>query len=304
MSSNASSVFATPAAESTDRGLARYLSTNPGKRAAERYWLCYTPVWGGITAVLMIGGFVERWGDLACLAYGVALAAGAIAGPLLLRVPEEAAQPLHRRAGFKMALSVTGLAFLLNYSQTPFFWDVLHMHYGFGTTINIQNNPVFLYFVTVAYFSTYAVLCCMTFRALRHAGAGRSRARRALRMGAYLLAPLAMAFLETALNANPFTQRLFCYDDKAFALWFGTLAYGMAFVYALPIWMTIDETPGRRVRAASVVVLLFAAVYADVLTLDLLRYHVAPRFTTVATAANGLRDVGTSCLGRTRKGVD
>ena len=66
--------------------------------------------------------------------YGVALMLGAVAGPLLIRVPEEAGVPLHRRAGFKLALSVTGLSFALNYSQTPFFFDVLHMHFGFGTT--------------------------------------------------------------------------------------------------------------------------------------------------------------------------
>ncbi len=273
--------------------LSRYLSTNPGKRATERYWLLYTPVWGLITAVVMLGGFAERWGDLECLVFGFALAAGALAGPLLQKVPEEAAVPLHRRAGFKMALSVTGLAFALNYSQTPFFWDVLHMHYGFGTRINIQNNPVFLYLVSIAYFATYAALCCATFRALQRFAAGR---RRVFAASAYLLAPLAMAMLETGLNANPFMKSLFCYDDLKLMLWFGTLVYGMAFVLALPMWMAIDEVPGRRVRAFSVVTWLFAAVYADVLILDFARYHIAPHFTHVVTGANGLRDFGTSCL--------
>jgi hypothetical protein len=274
-------------------GLGRYLSAHPGKRATERYWLLYTPIWGSVTAVLMLGGFLERWGDLPCLIYGVALAAGAIAGPLLIRVPEERGEPLQRRAGFKMALAVTGLAFALNYSQTPFFWDVLHMHYGFNTRINIQNNPLFLYFVTVAYFATYSVLCCVAFRALRRFAERRSRL---IAAAAYLLAPLAMAFLETALNANPFTKSLYCYDDKAFMLWFGTLIYGLALALALPMWMAIDEVPGKRVQAFSVVVFLFAAVYADVLVLDFVRYHVAPHFTTVVRGANGLRDFGTSCL--------
>ena len=263
----------------------RYLSTHPGKRATERYWLLYTPVWGLITGVMMIGGFAERWGDLECMLFGIALAAGALAGPLLIQVPEERGVPLHRRAGCKMALAVSGLAVVLNYSQTPFFYDVLHMHYGFATTIHIRNNPVFLYLVSIAYFSTYAVLCGMTFRALRGHGAL-----------AYLLAPLAMAFLETALNANPFTRRLFCYDDAVLVLWFGTLVYGMAFVFALPMWMAIDETPGRQVRARSVIVWLFAAAYADVLVLDVARYHVAPHVTTVEEGANGLRGAGTSCL--------
>jgi hypothetical protein len=273
--------------------LRRYLAAHSGKRATERYWLLYTPIWGAITAVLMLGGFVERWGDLACMIYGVALAGGAVVGPLLIRVPEEQGEPIHRRAGFKMALSVIGLAFALNYSQTPFFWDVLHMHYGFGTKINIQNNPVFLYLVSVAYFATYAVLGCMTFRALKRFAEGRSPV---IAAAAYVVAPMALAFLETALNANPFTKRLFCYDDLSFALWFGTLTYGMAFVFALPMWMAIDEVPGKRVRAFSVVIFLFAAVYADVLILDFFRYHVAPHFTTVVKGANGLRDFGTSCL--------
>ena len=270
-----------------------FLSTNPGKRATERYWLLYTPVWGLITAVVMLGGFAERWGDVECLVFGLALAAGALAGPLLQKVPEEAGVPLHRRAGFKMALSVTGLAFALNYSQTPFFWDVLHMHYGFGTRINIQNNPVFLYLVSIAYFATYAVLCCATFRALQSWAAGRSRL---LAASAYVIAPLAMALLETGLNANPFMKSLFCYDDLTLMLWFGTLVYGVAFVLALPMWMAIDEVPGRRVRAFTVLVWLFAAVYADVLILDFARYHIAPHFTQVVTGANGLRDFGTSCL--------
>ncbi len=274
-------------------GLAGYLSSNPGKRATERYWLLYTPVWGAISAVVMLGGFATRWGDLECMIYGVVLAAGAVAGPLVLRAPEERELPIHRTAAFKMCLSVTGLAFGLNYSQTPFFWDVLHMHYGFGTQINIQNNPVFLYLVSVAYFSTYAALCGIAFRALRRFAEGRSRA---LAASAYVLAPMAMALLETVLNANPFMKSLFCYDDMSFMIWFGTLSYGVAFVYALPMWMAIDEVPGKAVSAASVVVFLLAALYADVITLDVLRYNVAPYFTEVVQGANGLRDFGTSCL--------
>ena len=196
-----------------------------------------------------------------------------------------------------MSLSVVGLSFGLNYTQTPYFFDVLHMHYGFRTTWNIQNNPVFLYFVTVAYFSTYATLCMMSFRVLR------ARAPRALRPLAWVVAPMAMAFLETILNANPFIATLFCYDDLELMLGFGTLSYGVAFVFALPIWMRIDESvgaesPGEGVSPGPGTVLLWlgAALYADLLTLDLLRYHVAPLLTEVVPHANGLRDVATSCL--------
>ncbi len=284
---------ATADAAGSPTGFSAYLSSHPGKRATERYWLMYTPVWGAISAVVMLGGYATRWGDLECMIYGVVLAIGAVAGPLVLRAPEERELPIHRTAAFKMCLSVVGLAFGLNYSQTPFFWDVLHMHYGFGTDINIQNNPFFLYLVSVAYFSTYAALCGIAFRAIRRFAEGRSRL---LAASAYVLAPMAMALLETVLNANPFMKSLFCYDDMQLMLWFGTLSYGVAFVFALPMWMAIDETPRELLPAGMVVVFLFAALYADVITLDVLRYNVAPHFTEVVEGANGLRDFGTSCL--------
>src|SRR5439155_26180917 len=102
--SNAAASSSAALSKAAGLGLDRFLSSHPGKRAVERYWLLYTPVWGAISAVVMIGGFVERWGDLGCMIYGIALAAGAIAVPLVLRVPEERDEPIHRRAGFKMVL--------------------------------------------------------------------------------------------------------------------------------------------------------------------------------------------------------
>jgi hypothetical protein len=107
-----------------------------------------------------------------------------------------------------------------------------------------------------------------------------------------------MAFLETALNANPFMTTLFCYDDLGLMLWFGTFSYGMAFVFALPMWLHIDEKVGESVPTFRVLVFLFAALYADVLTLDVLRYHVAPHVTEVETGAMNLRDFGDGCLER------
>lgn len=263
------------------------LSPNPVRARVERYWLYYTPVWGGISAVVMVGGFADRWGDWQLMVYGLVLAAGASWGPLAIRGEDERALPVYQRTGFKMWLSVVGLSFGLNYFQTPFFYDVLHMHYGFNSTINIHNNPVFLYFVTIAYFSTYFVLTCMACRWLR---------KRVSKVAAYLLAPFAMAFLETALNANPFIASLFCYDDMPFMLWFGTLSYGISFVFALPMWMAIDETPGARVSSIQVLIWLGAVLCADLICLELLRYHVAPHFTEVVQGANGLRDFATSCL--------
>lgn len=277
----------------TPRPRLQLFSNHPGKRATEKFWLAYTPVWGISMGLVMIAGLADHWGDVQFMILGVVLAAGAVAGPLVFRAEEERGLPFHRVAGFKLGVSVFGFACLLNYSQTPYFYDVLHMHYGFATQWNIRNNPFFLYLVSVAYFATYCALINIAFRVVKSGLAG---APRPLRLAGYALVPIAVAFLETALNANPLIGGLFCYDDMPLMLWFGTLSYGAAFVFALPMWISIDEEPGADVPLLTVVVWLFAALYADGLVLDLLRYEVAPYVTTVVEGANGLRDFGTSCL--------
>ena len=263
----------------------RWLAESPAKRAVERWWLVYTPIWGAFAGLVMLTGWATTWGDVECMIFGVAIAAGAVLPPLLRPPPEERKRPLHQRTATKYIASVVALAFGLNYTQTPFFFDVLHMHYGFGVTWTLDRNPLFLYLVTVAYFATYAVLCTMAFRALRP----RTRA-------AWVLAPFGVAFLETLLNANPFMTQLFCYDDLGLALGFGTLAYGFSFVVALPMWMAIDERPGERLPLRMVFVFAAAALFADWLYLEVFRHGIAPWVTTVIEDAPGLRDYAGSCL--------
>jgi hypothetical protein len=269
------------------------LSPHPGKRVTERFWLFYTLVWGAVLGVVMLSGAGDHWGDFELITMAAVLAAGALVGPIVLRPASEKERPFYRTAAFKLGLSVIGFAFLLNYSQTPFFYDVLHMHYGFRTYVTIRNNPVALYILTIPYFATYCALCMVAYRFVRET---LHRAPLVVRYGGIALTPFAVAFLETALNANPFTRRLFCYDDMTLVLWFGTFAYGTAFCLALPVWLSIDERPGVEVSVFHVMVGVSAAMYVDSLLLDAYRYHLAPHFTTVVEGAVGLRDYGNSCL--------
>jgi len=291
----------TPAANRDDsastpnsRGWAAVLlAAHPGKRAVEKLWLAYTLVWGAVCAVVMVGGFAEHFADLGLLWLGGSIALPALALPLFVRVDEERGRPWHDTAGAKLALSVGAFSLLLNYTQTPFFFDVLHAHFGFHSTVNIRNNPCFLYLMTIAYFSTYAVLLMMAYRASQHLLAAAPKLVRVLGAG---LSCVVVAGLETVLNANPFTRHLYCFDDLGFALWFGSLAYGLSFMFILPVWIGIDERPGEHRPWFHVLAFVLAAVYADALALDVLRYHVAPHFTTVHEGAVGLGDVATSCL--------
>ncbi len=259
-------------------------SDNEAKRAVELAWLRYTPVWGLVTGIIMLGGLAERWGDEALLAFGALVALGALLAPFTNLPASEREKPLHARTSTRMSVSIVLLSFGLNFFQTPYFFDVLHMRYGFRATWMIDRNPVFLYLVTIAYFATYSVLASVALRAARlHASRWPAPARW-LPVG---LVPFALAFLETALNANPFMTSLFCYDDLGLMLWFGTLSYGVSFVLALPVWIAIDEHPGVDTPMLRVVALTLLVVALDTAVLFGLRAAVAPLVTDVVDHASG-----------------
>lgn len=253
------------------------LAENEAKRALERAWLLYTPVWGAITGVVMLTGLAETWGDGALLGFGVVLALGTYVAAWLSMPATERARPFFERTAVKASLAVTALSFGLNYFQTPFFFDVLHMRYGFRATWVIERNPVFLYLVTVAYFATYSVLACIGVRVVGRAGRGS----RAWRVASIALVACALAFLETALNANPFMTRLFCYGEPMMMYSFGTAAYGLALGLAMPGWLWLDESPRARMPLLGALGWVVLAVAIDTVACAGIRAFVAPQLTVV-----------------------
>jgi cycloeucalenol cycloisomerase len=265
------------------------LSTNPGKRAAEKVYLAYTPVWGAVCGVVMMGGLAERWGDGPLLALGFGLWIVLVAAGFALRAPEDRGRPFHRLFHAKLSLFVAIFAFLGNWFGTRHFYEVLDMHYGFRTTLYWNDVPVFLYPLTAVYFTTYAVLFDVALRA-----AARYRVPRPL---AVLVSALLLALLETALNANPWMRATFCYGNHEIALTFGTLMYGSHFVFAGPLWHRIDERPGDDTRVRDVVIGVLAAFMMVLCADEVWARAVAPRFTTVVPGRVGIPGKqGPSCL--------
>ena len=286
----------------------RWLSENPGKRAAERWYLMYTPVWGLAGAGVMTTGVgvhwsLQPWGDAAFLAFGLAawLAGGAVlvlrpsvvAGGYVLRAPEDAGRPWYRLYHTKFQIWMFLFAFLGNYF-TEYFYEVLHMQYGFGTHWNLNHVPFFLYPLTVAYFSTYGALINI----FRRGAESRLPASAPgwLRHLAFLPACFVVAGLETALNANPWMKSLFCYDDMAFMLWFGTLVYGLWFVVTAPLWFPIDEGRGDDTPLGQVVQSALTGFMLVIIVNEVIRSWIAPHFTVVQHGAIGLDHFGSSCL--------
>jgi cycloeucalenol cycloisomerase len=286
-------------AQILSRNLSRHLlSRNPGKRAAERWYLIYTPIWGGLSALVMTTGIgvswsQQPWGDVAFFLYGLLVWMGVLLGGYLFRAPEDTGRPWYRLYHTKFQIWMFVFAFLGNYF-TEYFYEVLHMQYGFATRWNVNHVPFFLYMVTVAYFTTYGVLINMFWRLTRSALS--DSAPEWVKAASYLPACFVVAGLETALNANPWMKSLFCYDDMTFTLWFGTLMYGMWFVVTAPLWFAIDEEPGVDTPLRSIWLSALAGFMLVIIVNEGIRSGVAPHFTVVERGAVGLDHFGSSCL--------
>lgn len=269
-----------------------------GKAAAERWYLVFTPIWGVVVGVVMIGGVAASWstsplGDLGYMALGTGLWLALVIGGHATAPASERARPWTRRAHTKIQAWMLIFAVLGNY-YSEYFYEILHMHYGFGTGWNLHHVPLFLYPLTAVYFTTYATLVNLGRRALSRRLPARARPY------AYLPVCFVVAGLETLLNANPWIHDLFCYEDLGFALGFGTLMYGLWFVVSAPLWAWIDERPGDDASMRDALITALAAFMLVLCVNELVRERVAPHFTTVERGAVGLDDVDGSCLSEPR----
>ena len=79
-------------------------SSHPGKAAAERWYLIFTPIWGAVAGLVMLSGAAQAWrdapwGDLAYMAFGAGLWIALLIGGYALAPASERATALRGRGG-------------------------------------------------------------------------------------------------------------------------------------------------------------------------------------------------------------
>ncbi len=230
----------------------RLLSPDPEKRRGEVLLLGYAPLWIAAVALVALRQSFTTWGDAEHLLFGVGLAAPLFLLPFLPRLGHST-HPLADRYLTKAVVFITLLSFLQNYFGTDLFFTVLGMRYHFHTRLLLDGSPLFLYFMTVAYFSTYFVLMQLALRAFGSAQQSAAPsmgsalpAARILRVLFIALLSYTVAFCETLFMANQRLHEVFSYADKGHALFVGSLCYGTIFFVTLPLFYRIDEPINAR----------------------------------------------------------
>ncbi|MCU1279784.1 MAG: hypothetical protein JWM53_3330 [bacterium] len=248
----------------------RLLSANPSKRWTELFVLAYSPIWIAAITLCEVTRVFARWGDVGHMAFGLALALPIWLVPLAWPGAADRALPLAQRHIVRFNVFIFVWTFLQVWFGSDLFFDFIGMEYHFPVTWTAHRTPLFLYFVTIAYFSTYYVVMQIVWRAFRT----RFPAAPALARLAVLVAiGYAVAFTETSGMATDMMHEYFRYRDKTFTLLVGSLCYGTIFAITVPIVYRLDENAqpdGRSTLAslfwdacaANTVVLIFYAAYA------------------------------------------
>ncbi|MCA9691741.1 MAG: hypothetical protein R3A51_01345 [Nannocystaceae bacterium] len=224
----------------------RWTSQDPDKARAERFFLLYTPIWIGAVALVMLGGYLKRWGDLEYLLFGVGIAAPLLLVPAL--TPGEG--PFYRRYWFKFNLWIALYVCAGSYVGTHYFFDVMGMRYAFPTTISLDaalvghdtgEVPLFLYPLTQCYFVTYHTIMVMTLRRLRTGPLARLPGKRLWWTLALVAVAYGCAYGETYFMTHESLSDYFWYLDRDRMLSLGSLFYATYFVVSAPLVGRIDE---------------------------------------------------------------
>jgi cycloeucalenol cycloisomerase len=208
------------------------------------------------------------------MAFGLALALPVWLIPLGWPPAADRELPFAERHSTRFNVFVATFTFLQVWFGSDLFFDFLGMEYHFGVTWTAHRTPLFLYFVTIAYFSTYYTGMQLLWRAFR---TRFPDAPGVVRLVVLCVLGYSVAFAETSGMATQYMREYFLYRDKHFTLIYGSLCYGTIFVISLPLVYRLDEEAqpdGKRTLrslfwdacAANTVVLIFYAMYAALIS--------------------------------------
>lgn len=256
---------------------ARWLSPDPSKAWAERFFLLYSPVWIAAVALVQLPlgdrePFMASWGDPAYLAFGISVALPLWLVPLLRRGEADRGRPWWDAHWLRFNVWIAVFTWVGSYFITHYFFRVMGMAYAFpvewtldaeiGGEVGTSEVPLFLYPLTHAYFVTYHTVLVVALRKVR---AVLTPGPAGTAVAVFLLS-YGVAFAETFAMANPLLERWFGYADLGRMLVLGSAGYALMFCVSLPLIARLDEPrpwPLRRVLIEALGASMAALILLD-----------------------------------------
>lgn len=273
------------------------LSSNPGKRAAERYYFVFFLISLPIQAWFNRKLSYSQPNDLLLGTQGILIGAGAWFGSLVFRAAEDRGKPFYEVYGFKLGCFLSIWAMVGGYLGTDPWYEVLHGHFAFNTEWNPNGVPFFMLPLTIAVFGAYTALLGSLFRMVWWIYEKvRIAALPDFLVKVIVILPLAalMPLVETKYYMSP----NYCFDDPTGQWFLNVFIYGSWQFAALLFYTAFDETPGDRQPWPSYFVRGFATVGIVLFLMQLITDGMAPHFTEVHRGVRNINDWSAdNCLG-------
>lgn len=278
----------------------RFLSPNPSKRAAERYYFIFFLVTVPIQLLVLrsLSFAPGTSNDALLVTQGVILGVGAWGGSVIFRAPQDKGIPFFEVYGFKIGCFLAIWAMVGGYLGTDAWYEVLHGHFGFNTHLNPNGVPLFMLPMTIAVFGFYTVVLCALYRLGWHFYERRINHRIIPPIVARVMLILPLSVLMPLVETYLYTNPSYCFDDGTGKWFLNLLIYGAWQGAALLFTPGFDEAPGTNQPVSHYVVRGFAVVGIVLLSMQLTTEVIAPHFTTVVPGAQYVNDWSpNNCLG-------
>lgn len=268
-----------------------WFSTNPDKAWAEKYFLCYIPVFFAYNALMQMSGWLDAsnfWhitqNLLMWFPFCVLL-------PWLLR--RNSGVDWHRSYWFKFNLYMAVFIFFCTYFHTEYFFDVLGLRYRFNDVslyfdsaligpdeatalADHKKVPLGMYLNSIAFFIVYHSAAIVLMRRIRSMTASWRAALQTLSWCAIVASTaLFFAWAETYFYITDDAAANVWYVDLERMLKWGSIYYAMYFIVSFPNVFRLDEH-GREWTLGRTVIEACAVSAISLLLLDLWALLLGP----------------------------
>jgi len=260
---------------STEAKISYWLSKNPSKANADCFFMFYSIVWIIFFAIIIIFKLYEKMGDIEFMIVGITVGVPFFFYPFICSDKEEKIAITHKY-WFKANLWVAIVTFNGNYFITHYFFLLLGAHYNWNTTWNLNQIPIFLYFITHGYFMTYHVCISAILRKFWSSSfyGGFSNALKPFVSTIFLLiVSCVVAFMETTtVSSVPY----YWFDNRKYMLTVGTLFYGLFLFVTFSMFYRIDEEKSDTWTLSRTAIDAFAASMLVITIYDFWRITFGP----------------------------
>ena len=226
------------------------LSANTGKRRTEIiyviWFLVSVPLQGFVTAHLSY----DKPNDFALLAQALVMGLGTLIWPLVFRVDDDKGRPLADLYGFRMGVFLVIWAVLGGFIGTDPWYEVLHGHFAFNTTLNPNGVPLFMLPMTISVFGFYSVILGTAYRIITQL---LNRGSSVLARDTWVRHGLLCAILAVPMPLGEtfaYSGSNYCFDNGVGMWGLNVLIYGSWHFSALLFYTRFDNCRGigRRLR--------------------------------------------------------